>query len=232
MRCQLVDSLKNICQICIAIAMTHGRTYSEENKLGLTCGLRQLRRESDTPSYNVPFEKLAETRFVYWDLSVIQRRDPLTIVVNASDVPSKLGKTGRRYKADVTCTNHANFHFNVPPCLLTLCPVIPCYQFAQATMHHSNPCEKATDAIEFSRLQHDGHWASKVRGGPYLGQPFCRSEYDTGRLITTAGNSPCRRPDMSLFNFTTPSVCTNRSRICAQADGILQVLRHVLGSGN
>ena len=92
MRREFGDSLEHVTEIGITVAATDRRADGEEHDVGALHALAQRTQEMHTAGCDIARHQLVAA---------------ILVLVDADDVPAKIGKTGGGNQADITRTNHA-----------------------------------------------------------------------------------------------------------------------------
>ncbi len=112
MGCHLVHRLENIGEVSIAVAMAHRCPDRKEHKVGIPNRLRQAAGEKHAPTCDVALHELIKPRLIDGDLALIQLRDAVPVLVDASYHPAEIGKTSAGHEADIASTDHADLHYS------------------------------------------------------------------------------------------------------------------------
>ena len=109
MRRHFAHRLEDVGEIGITVATAHRSAHGEENDVGSLHSLRKETRKPQAPGRQIARYKLVQPRLIYGNNVPVQLGDAVLVLVDTSDGPPKIGKTGCGHQADIAGTNHADF---------------------------------------------------------------------------------------------------------------------------
>ncbi len=86
------------------------RADGDEDRLRPASGLFQAGREREPARSLIGEHQFAQARLVNRNVTLSQTRDFLLVDLDTDDLVAKIGQTGPRNEADITCTHHNNPH--------------------------------------------------------------------------------------------------------------------------
>src|SRR5215831_16516695 len=115
MRGNLLHRSIDLTEVGVSVTAAARRADGQKYDVGLGDGLTQICRELQPFSGKLAIDQVRKTRFVERDLTTRERRKAILVFLDTSNSPAKLGKAGRRDKANVSSPYHADLHCSPAP---------------------------------------------------------------------------------------------------------------------
>ena len=107
----------DVAQIGVAVAAARRRADGDKHRVRTGHCLFQAGRETQAARLDIAGDQVFEAGFVYRQPAVAQHFDSGGILVDADDIRAELGKPGGGHEADITGSDHGDFHSAPPVCL-------------------------------------------------------------------------------------------------------------------
>ena len=105
----------HIGQIGMPVAPPRRRADCDEHGIGTIHGLGQIQREGKPPRGHILGKKVFKARLEDRHLARLQPFDLARILVDTNDLMPEIRKADPGHQADITRSNHRNFHTTLSP---------------------------------------------------------------------------------------------------------------------
>ena len=95
------------------MATPRRRSDRYEHRVRLRYCSLQIDGEVEPAGGNVGRNQLIESWFEDGDFAALKSCDPVDVLIDAADAMPEVGKTGARYKPDITRSYHRNTHLSI-----------------------------------------------------------------------------------------------------------------------
>ena len=94
------------------VAAAGRRADRDEDGVGAGHGFLEIVGEDEAPGAAIGVDDLVEARLEDRNLALLQARNLVQVLVDASDIDAELGKARARDQPDVTGSDHCDTHLN------------------------------------------------------------------------------------------------------------------------